>query len=93
MPLDTGMKSDERGMGEGMARHPRPETAPAAPPPVRPITIGEGLARELAVKAQVCPKSIQREYLRPGSVRGMSGRRARETLIEAGYLPPEARAV
>jgi hypothetical protein len=44
-------------------------------------------ARELAVKAQVDPRSILVVY-RGGRVRGMAGHRAREALIAAGFLTP-----
>lgn len=79
-----------------MARIPRPTNpgshlapVPSPPPEPRHVVMDEALSRELAVRAQVDPRSIRREYAQPGSVRGMSGRRAREVLVEAGYLPPE----
>ncbi len=42
-------------------------------------------ARRLAVKADVDPGSIVK-MVRGGTVRGMSGERARRVLVEAGYL-------
>jgi hypothetical protein len=48
------------------------------------------LARELAVKYQVDPRSIQREHRSPGTVRGMAGDRARAALRSVGLSPPTA---
>jgi hypothetical protein len=42
-------------------------------------------ARRLAVKADVHPDTITK-MVRGGTVRGMSGERARKALTEAGYL-------
>ena len=46
------------------------------------------IIREIAVVAQVDPRTIRR-VLAGASVRGMAGRRARAALVEAGYLRPQ----
>ncbi len=51
------------------------------------------VALKLAARADVDPRSVEREYLAPGSVRGMAGARARGALVKAGLLTEdEARA-
>ena len=46
-------------------------------------------ARRLAVKADCDTRTIAK-VLRGEPVRGMSGQRARNVLVEAGYLTPQA---
>jgi len=48
----------------------------------------EALARELAVKASVDPKTIRKAY-EGGAVRGMAGHRARAALKDFGLLESE----
>lgn len=54
-------------------------------------TLDEATRRELAVKGEVDPRSIEK-VLRGERVRGMAGRRARRVLEEAGFSVPEPRA-
>jgi hypothetical protein len=53
--------------------------------------IPSALARELAARHQIDPRSLAREAAVPGSVRGMAGDRARAALAElqavAGRTP------
>jgi len=44
--------------------------------------------RKYAVEAEVDPTTIAKELLKPGSVRGMPGHRARETLAKHGLAKP-----
>jgi hypothetical protein len=48
--------------------------------------LDKATARELAVRASVDPRTIER-IARGENVRGLPGRRAREALREAGILP------
>lgn len=51
-----------------------------------PRSLDYAKARELAVRAQVDPRTILAVF-RGDTVRGMAGRRARRVLVDAGYLP------
>lgn len=68
--------------------------APGAPCPHHPgmatksTNLDEAVRRELAVKAEVDPRTIEKA-LRGEPVRGMAGRRARRALRDAGFVVPE----
>lgn len=51
-------------------------------------TVDEATKRELAVRAEVDPRTIEK-ILRGEPVRGMAGRRARRTLEGAGLIPAD----
>ncbi len=48
------------------------------------IPVDRAVLFAIAAKASADPRSVQKELLRPGSVRGMAGARVRRTLAEAG---------
>lgn len=50
------------------------------------------LLREIAVESQTDPRSVRKEYERPGSVRGMPGRRIRTAFGARGITGAEVRA-
>lgn len=52
----------------------------------RPKTLDEATTRRIAVEADVDPRTVLRELREPGSVRGMSGERARTALIKRGLI-------
>lgn len=69
-------------------------TAPKTSP-VRFATLGTARARRIAVAADADPRSVVKEHLAPGSVRGAAGERIRaalaaEGLIEARVATPPA---
>lgn len=43
-------------------------------------------ARRIAVAASCDPRTVLREFLRPGAVRGLPGSRIREALLSEGLL-------
>lgn len=63
--------------------HTRSSTPP--PPVLRPDA---ATLRRLAVTHDVDPRSIVRELLKPGSVRGMAGTRARAAVRELRRVTP-----
>jgi hypothetical protein len=58
----------------------------------RDTRLDEALKRELSVKGDVDPRTLEK-VLRGEPVRGMAGRRARRVLEEAGFdIPPDPAA-
>lgn len=56
--------------------------------------VDEATSRRIAVEADADPRSVKRELMQPGSVRGMSGHRIREVLERRGLRPkPSAEPV
>ncbi len=53
--------------------------------------LGRAIVRDLAERFDIDERSLEREYLAPGSVRGRAGLRARQALAEVGLIERETR--